>query len=124
MIGVGAVVAVVAGKVDVVNAGNEFTKSQGPLLGIAFHVLHRKTALTSWGVHPIGEFGSRRNITSINMTKTSIRLSTLIFSCVAAFALASLVGCACDEKHSSDSSATTMSTDSKDMTHRGDQNSH
>ena len=65
MIGVGAVVAVVAGKVDVVNAGNEFTKSQGPLLGIAFHVLHRKTALTSWGVHPIGEFGSRRNITFI-----------------------------------------------------------
>ena len=41
MIGVGAVVvvAVVAGKIDVVNAGNEFTKSQGPLLGIGFHGL-------------------------------------------------------------------------------------
>jgi hypothetical protein len=32
-------VAVLAGKVDVVNAGNEFTKSQGPLLGIGFHDL-------------------------------------------------------------------------------------
>jgi hypothetical protein len=60
----------------------------------------------------------------MNMTKASIRPATLIFSCLGAFALASLVGCACDEKHSSDSSATTMSTDSKDMTHRGNQNSH
>ena len=39
MIGVGAVVAVVAGKVDVVNAGDEFTKSQGSLLGIGSHGL-------------------------------------------------------------------------------------
>ena len=39
MIGIGTVVAVIAGKVDVVNAGNEFTKSQGTLLGIGFHGL-------------------------------------------------------------------------------------
>ena len=39
MIGVGAIVAVLAGKVNVVNAGDKFTKSQGPLLGVGFHDL-------------------------------------------------------------------------------------
>jgi hypothetical protein len=32
-------VAVLAGKIDVVNAGDEFTKSQGYLPGIGFHDL-------------------------------------------------------------------------------------
>jgi hypothetical protein len=56
MIGVGAVMAVAAGKVDVVNAGNEFTKSQGPLLEIGFHDLMFTSAICAeaWGVHPIG----------------------------------------------------------------------
>jgi type IV pilus biogenesis protein CpaD/CtpE len=56
-------------------------------------------------------------------TKTSIRPSTLIFSCLAAFALASLAGCASDKSQSSttESSSATMSPDTKDMTH---QNSH
>jgi len=59
-------------------------------------------------------------VTFINMTKTSLRLSTLLFTCLAGFALASLTGCASDENRSSTSNAstTTMSTDSKDMTHR------
>jgi hypothetical protein len=56
MIGVGAVVAVLAGKIDVVNAGDEFIKSRWPLPKIGFHsrCLHRKAALTSWGINPIG----------------------------------------------------------------------
>jgi hypothetical protein len=47
----------------------------------------------------------------------------LILSCVAAFAVASLAGCASDEKQTSttESSATTMAPDSKDMTHRSSQ---
>ncbi len=58
-------------------------------------------------------------VTFINMTKTYIRLSTLLFVCLAGFALASLSGCAC-ENHSSTSNASTtaMSPDSKDMTNR------
>lgn len=39
VIGVSAIVAMVTWKVDAVNAGNEFTKSQGSLLGIGFHGL-------------------------------------------------------------------------------------
>ena len=39
MIGVGAVVTMIVGKVDTVNAGDEFTKSQGSLWGIGFHGL-------------------------------------------------------------------------------------
>ena len=128
MIGVSAVIAVLAGKVDVVNTGDEFTKSQGSFLGIGFHppMFTPANRAEAWGVHPIGEVGSWRILTFINMTKASIRPSTLLFSCLAAFALASLAGCASDENHSStsNSSATTMSTDSKDMTHRSDQNSH
>jgi len=44
---------------------------------------------------------------------------TLILSCLAASSLALLAGCASDETQStaSQSSATTMSTDSKDMVH-------
>jgi len=65
-------------------------------------------------------------LTFITMTKTSFHPSTLIFTCLAAFALASLVGCADDDRRSSttDSSATTtMTPDSKDMAH-SNQNSH
>ena len=45
----------------------------------------------------------------------------LILSCLAAFALVSLAACADDEKHSStsDSSATTLIPDTKDMNHSG-----
>lgn len=65
-------------------------------------------------------------LTFITMTHTPIYPSTLIFSCLAAFALASLVGCASDDRQSSTSetSATTMSTDTKDMSHPSSQNSH
>jgi hypothetical protein len=61
---------------------------------------------------------------SANFNKTYM-IKYLIFSCVAAFALVSLTGCASDEKHSStsESSATTMSPDSKDMNHHGRNNS-
>ena len=56
----------------------------------------------------------------INLNKTYM-IKNLIFSCVAAFALVSLAGCACNDKHSStsESSSATMSTDSKDMSHSG-----
>jgi len=65
-------------------------------------------------------------LTLLHMTNIALRPSCLIFSCLAAFALASLVGCADDTRHSStsESSATTLSTDSKDMTPRSNQNSH
>ena len=81
---------------------------------------------SQWGEHPIGEVGYRRMVTFINMKKICLRPSTLILSCIAAFALASLVGCSDDERQSSttESSSATMSTDSKDMSHRGDHNSH
>jgi len=79
-----------------------------------------------WGVHPIGEIRSRRMVRFTNMKKICPCPSTLILSCLAAFALASLVGCSDDERQSSttESSSATMSTDSKDMSHRGDHNSH
>lgn len=43
----------------------------------------------------------------------------IILSCVATLTLISLVGCSCDQKHSStcESSATTMTPDTKDMSH-------
>ena len=49
----------------------------------------------------------------------------LILSCVSVFAIVSLAGCASDEKQSTttQSSATTMAPDSKDMTHRSSGNS-
>lgn len=52
---------------------------------------------------------------SINMKKH------LILSCLAAFTLISLVGCADDERHSStdQSSSTSMAVDTKDMNHHG-----
>jgi len=51
-----------------------------------------------------------------NFNKTYM-IKYLIFSCLTAVALISLVGCAGDETHSSttESSAATMSTDTKDM---------
>jgi hypothetical protein len=75
---------------------------------------------------PLARIRSRRILTFMNTTKTSIRPSTLIFSCLAAFALVALSGCASDKCHSStsESSATTMSPDSKDMVHSSGQNSH
>ena len=128
MIGVGAVITVAAGKVDTVNAGDEFSNFQEFLIGTGFHCLMftPEERLRSWGVHPIGEAGSWRILTFINMTKTTIRPSTLILTCLVAFTLASLVGCADNDRHSStsDSSSTTMSADTKDMTHRSNQNSH
>jgi uncharacterized protein YceK len=44
-------------------------------------------------------------------------IKNLILSCIVAFALVSLAGCASDETHTtaSQSSATTMTVDSKDM---------
>jgi hypothetical protein len=128
MIGIGAVMAVIARKVDAVNAGDEFTQSQGSLFGTGFHGLNlpRETAQMSWGVHPIGMNTFRRMLTFMNMTKTSIRPSTLILSCLAAFVLASLAGCANDERHcsTSESSSATLSSDSKDMIHRSHHDSH
>lgn len=62
-------------------------------------------------------------VTFMNMTITSLRPSALIFSCLAVFALASLAGCACNEKHS-ESSEATMDSDSKDMSHRSHHDSH
>jgi len=49
-------------------------------------------------------------------------IKNLILSCLATFALVSLAGCADNERHSSttDSSATTMAVDSKDMNHHTD----
>jgi hypothetical protein len=49
-------------------------------------------------------------------------IKNLIFSCLVAIALVSLAGCADDERHSSttESSATTMAVDSKDMSHHAD----
>ncbi len=52
------------------------------------------------------------------MKQTFLRPVTLIFSCVAAFALVTLAGCSCDNKPSSSNSSATMTTDSKDMKHQ------
>ncbi|MCE0496344.1 MAG: hypothetical protein LV481_00145 [Methylacidiphilales bacterium] len=62
----------------------------------------------------------------MTMTKTSLQPSTVILSCLAAFALLSLAGCADNDSRSStsNSSTATLSTDSKDMTHRSDQTAH
>jgi predicted small lipoprotein YifL len=53
-------------------------------------------------------------------------IKNLIFSYLAAFALVSLAGCADDQRQSSasETSATTMAVDSKDMSHHSDNNSH
>jgi hypothetical protein len=53
-------------------------------------------------------------------------IKNLIFSCLVTMALVSLAGCASDDKRSSttDSSATTMTVDSKDMSHNGPAGSH
>ena len=127
MIGICAEVTMVAGKVDIVNAGDEFTESKGCLLGIGFHgpMFTQEDPMTSWGVHPIGGVGSWRMVRFTNMKKIASRTSAVFFSCFAVFTLASLAGCACDEKHSSTSKSSSATTfpDSKDMTHRGDRNS-
>jgi hypothetical protein len=56
----------------------------------------------------------------MNKPKTYLRPSTVIFSCLTAVALASLVGCADNDRQTSttETSSTTMTPDSKDMTHR------
>jgi len=49
-------------------------------------------------------------------------IKNLILSCLTAFALVSLAGCADNERHSSttESSSATMAVDSKDMSHHAD----
>ncbi len=61
----------------------------------------------------------------INSNNTYM-IKNLIFSCLVTMALVSLAGCASDDKHSSttDSSATTMTVDSKDISHTSQTGSH
>jgi hypothetical protein len=59
------------------------------------------------------------------MKTKSIRIPSLLISCLLGLMLVSLVGCASDESHSSSSqSSATDSKDMKDVHHRSQNNTH
>lgn len=78
------------------------------------------------GYRPHGDDQAPGVFSAYHMTKTTIRPTTWIFSSVAALMLISLAGCASDKSQTAttESSSATMTTDTKDMSHPANSNSH